>query len=363
MRTKQLGLDLSNRVSQAYARDGQGPAVYGRYKEHGYKVEPLIDKLGTRITENVSGTEAFRIAGLDWRVERRPVAQMGQDGWIEDPNYIGIHRSDTGHKFQTAKKGYTPVDHLAIADLFNYLSGEIDIENVLSIRQGAKVYATASIKVEDEVVPGDRVRRYLHAFNSHDGSSSFGVFFTDVRLACANQLSMLSRRETKNATESGQGLRMKHTKSITDFAKNLPQLIDLERQSFHKSIADLRDLTGIPLNAELTRRVLEATYSEKLANPIRDKQTGDKRQRILTDLSEFGVIRDHLYGKTGFGMDMDGVRGTVYGLFNAITQCETHDGGRSKDSTERNRARLESLYQGSAAKRINACRDACLALV
>lgn len=352
-----------NAVSQAYAKDGKGPAVYGKYKEAGYKVEPLIDKLGVRITENVSGTEAFRIAGLDWTAEKRPAAYMGADGWVQDPDHCSIVRSDNDQLMQIAGKGYEPVQHTAIADLLNFLSGEVEIENVLSIRGGKKVYACASIKVEGEVVPGDRVKRYLHAFNSHDGSSSFGVFFTDVRLACANQLGMLTKRESKNATESGQGMRMRHTKSVTEFAKNLPQLIDLERQTFHKSLEGLRDLAGIPLTAELTRRVLEATYADKLATPIKDRQTGERRQRILTDLPEFGAIREHLYGSTGFGMDMEGVRGTVYGLFNGITQYESHDGGKSKDSTERNRARLESLYGGSASKRINAASAACLALV
>ena len=105
MRTKQLGLDLSNRVSQAYARDGEGPAVYGRYKEHGYKVQPLIDKVGTRITENVSGTEAFRIAGLDWTVEKRQAAYMGADGWVTDPTSCSIVRSETrGRRFRSRTK-------------------------------------------------------------------------------------------------------------------------------------------------------------------------------------------------------------------------------------------------------------------
>ena len=353
----------NNSVSQAYARDGKGPMVYGKYKEAGYKVEPLIDKLGTRITENVSGTEAFRIAGLDWTAEKRAAFFMGEDGPILAPDHCSVVRSDNGQLMQIAGKGYTPVQHTSIAELFNFLSGEIEIENVLSIRGGRKCYATASIKIEDEVVPGDRVKRYLHAFNSHDGSCSFGVFFTDVRLACANQLGMLTKRESSNAVASGQGLRMKHTKSVLEFAKNLPQLIDLERQSFRKSITELRDLTGVPLTAELTKRVLEVTFADKLATPIKDKQTGDKRDRVLTDLPEFGQIREHCYGGTGLGMDMDGVRGTLYGLLNGITQNQTHDGGKSKDSTERNRARLESLFGGAASKRINAAREACLALV
>jgi len=352
---------FQNSVSQAYARDGKGIAVYGRYREAGYKVEPLVDKVGTRITENVSGTEAFQIAGLDWSVEKQPAFKFVEGEYLLDPDYQYIRRSDTNHDFQLVSKRYEPIQHTVIADLFNYLSGEIEIENVLSIRNGAKCYATASIKVEDEVVPGDRVRRYLHAFNSHDGSSCFGVFFTDVRLACANQLSRLVKREARLAAPE-HGFRRRHVGKVEEFSRDLPQLINMERQSFYTSISELRDLTGIPLTDELTRRILETTYAEKLSKDITDRQTGKTRTRILTDLSEFSTIRSHLSGSTGLGMDMEGVQGTVYGLFNAITQCETHDGGRGQ-GRERNQARLESLYNGNAAKRINITRDACLALV
>ena len=347
----------------AFANDGKGPMVYGPYREAGYKVEPLIDKLGTRIVENVSGTEAFRIAGLDWKAEKRPAFFMGPDGPVMSPDHCSIVRSDNDKLMQIAGKGYTPVQHDAIAELFNYLGSEIRVENVLSIRQGRKCYATASIKAEGEVVPGDRVRRYLHAFNSHDGSSSFGVFFTDVRLACANQLSRLTRIESSNAVKDGCGLKMRHTKSVLDFAQNLPRMIDLERQSFNRDLEAMRDMTNVKLSQEIAERVLKAAYADKLASPIRDKDTGEKRQRLLIDLPEFHTIREHCYGNTGLGMDLEGVRGSLYGLFNGITQCETHDTGRSRDQIERTRARLESLWGGPAAKRIEAAKAACLALV
>lgn len=55
--------------------------------------------------------------------------------------------------------------------------------------------------------------------------------------------------------------------------------------------------------------------------------------------------------------------GTLYGLYNAITQAHTHDFGRAKDETERARTRLESLWGGTSAKRITRAREACLALV
>ena len=358
----QLSLQ-TNRVSQAFSANGTGPAIYGRYRDRGYSVNPLIGRVGTMVPETASASEAFAIAGLDWSADKRPAFFMGPDGPLESKEHCSIVRSDTNQLLGIHGAGYTPVQNSALINLLDYLREDIKIENVLSIRHGRKVFATASIQAEDEVVPGDRVRRYIHAFNSFDGSSAFGVFFSDVRLACANQLSYLTGKAASRAATDGHGLRMKHTQSVTRFAENLPHLIDLERQSFRHSIDELRDLAHTKLTAEVARRVLEATYADKLAIPIKDKVTGDKRERTLNDLPEIGLIRSHYSGDTGFGMNLEGVRGTAYGLFNAITQFETHDAGRAKDETERARARLESLWGGDASRRITRAREACLALV
>ena len=354
----------ANRVSTAYAADGIGPAVYGRYRERGYAVNPLIGRVGTMVPENASASEAFAIAGLDWSADKRPAFFMGPDGPIQSFDHCSIVRSDTNKLLAIHGIGYTPVQNNALVNLLDYLREDVRIENVLSIRGGRKVYATASIDTEDEVVPGDKVRRYLHLFNSHDGSSGFGVFFSDVRLACANQLAYLTGKAVGTATRDGSGLRRKHTASVTQFAQQLPQLIDLERRSFRQSISELRELTNVQLNSEIARRVLEATYADKLTTPIKDKTSGAMRPRTIADLKEVELIRSHYAGDTGLGIrNTPGVAGTLYGLFNAITQTETHDSGRAKDETDRARARLESLWGGTSAKRIDQARQACLALV
>jgi phage/plasmid-like protein (TIGR03299 family) len=353
-----------NTVTTAYAADGRGPAVYGRYRERGYAVNPLTAQVGTFVPERASASEAFTIAGLDWTAEKRPVFYMGPDGPLPAADHCSIVRSDTNQLLGIHGTAYTPVQNSALINLLDYLRENIHLETVLSIRNGRRVYATASIDTESEVVPGDRIRRYLHLFNSHDGSSGFGVFFSDVRLACANQLNYLTGRAARNASAAGAGLRRRHTSSVTEFARQLPQLIDLERRTFAASIDELRSLTSVRLTTEIARRVLEATYADKLATPIRDKQTGDKRPRTLADLPEIGAIRSHYSGDTGMGIrDIPGIAGTAYALFNAITQHTTHDTGRSTDATERARARLEQLWGGSAAKRIERAREACLALV
>jgi phage/plasmid-like protein (TIGR03299 family) len=354
----------ANAVSTAYASNGHGPMVYGKYRDRGYAVNPLTAQVGTFVPERASASEAFAIAGLNWTAERRPVTFMGADGPLTSNDHVAIVRSDNDGLLGIHGTGYTPVQNNALVNLLDYLREDIHIETVLSIRGGRKVFATATINTEDEVVPGDRVRRYLHLFNSHDGSSGFGVFFSDVRLACANQLAYLTGKAVGNAVHDGSGLRRKHTASVTQFAQQLPHLIDLERRSFSRSVDEMRSLANVQLTSELARRVLEVTYADKLATPIRDKSTGDKRPRTIADLKEVATIRSHYTGDTGLGIrDIPGVAGTLYGLFNAITQHATHDTGRATDATERARARLESLWGGTSAKRIERAREACLALV
>lgn len=338
-------------------------AVYGKYKEAGYAVAPLHSRLGTQIESNLSAHEAFRAAGLDWTADKRTISYMGADGPITSTRHCAIVRSDNNELLGIHGRDYTAVQNSALVNVLDYLREDIEIENVLQIRGGRKVFATARIHTEAEVVPGDRVRRYLHLFNSHDGTSGFGIFFSDVRLACANQLRYLTGKGLTQATNEGAGLRMKHTASVTKFAESLPQRIDLERRSFSKSISELRDLTNVTLNGETLRRVLEATYADKLATPIKDKHTGEKRDRTLADLKEIPVIRSHFSGDTGLGINHQGIAGTAYGLFNAITQFETWDSGRSKDETERARTRLISLWGGEGSNRIERARKACLALV
>ena len=352
------------RVSTAYARNGAGPAVYGSYRERGYAVNPLTAQVGTLVPENASPSEAFAIAGLDWTADKRPAFFAGAEGPVRSPEHCSIVRSDTNELLGIQGAGYTPVQNSALVQVLQSLDGSIDLETVLSLRQGRRVFASASIRTEDEVVPGDRIRRYLHLFNSHDGSSAFGVFFSDVRLACANQLNFLTGKEQRRAVAKGQGLRARHTSSVERFAAELPQLIDLERRTFARSLDEMRALAQLRCTPEVARRVLEATFADKLAVPLRDRKTGDTRPRTIGDLPEVDVIRGHYSGRTGMGIaENDAIRGTAYGLFNAITQFCTHDAGRAKDGTERARARLESLFGGPAAQRIDRAREACLALV
>lgn len=190
-----------------------------------------------------------------------------------------------------------------------------------------------------------------------------GVFFSDLRLICANQLAYISGKGARGARTAGHGLVMRHTKGVLEFAQNLPRLINLQNQTFTQSLEQLKPLTTTRLSTEDARRILEATYADKLSTPIKDKETGKPRPRTLADLEDscLSTIRSHAYGSTGIGIDPSDR--SAWNLFQAITQFETHESSRLKDNTAAARARLESLWGGASSQRIDRAREACLALV
>lgn len=353
----------SNVVDTQYAAPGVQPMyVYGPYKAAGYAVNPLIHTAGgTPIETGVSAAEAFTQAGLNWRAETAMGGAVFPDGRVVSSKaYKAVVNPTTGQIVGMHRPTYTVVDHTAFIPVLDYHREDLKIENILSLNGGAKVFITASIFTEGEIVKGDVIRRYLHLFNAHDGSAAFGGLFSDERLWCANQMNGFLGYTAGRQIKAGYGFRAKHTQSVTEFASLLPQMLDLEKRTFTNRMEELRAMTKVNLTTDLQRRILEQTFATKLATPLKDKETGQLRERTLQDLPEIEVINEMAWGATGYGMDLPHVRGTVYGLYNALTQYETHSIGRGND-VERARARLESLWGGQSGKRLQNGFEACLA--
>lgn len=326
---------------------------------------------GTPVGPDATPAQAFAAAGAAFQVEPRPLAFAMTTGeaddlttgvpWAGISTHKALVRTDTGRALGVVGRGYQPIQNQALIDLFAFLHEDAQLDNIVVLGGGKRVYATASISIEGEVIPGDPIRRHLHAFNSFDGTTSFGVFFSDLRLVCANQLAYVSGKGSRRAKARGEGLVVRHTKAAEAFAQRLPELIDLQTRTFRQSLEELKPLTTAKLTTEAARAILEATYADKLAVPIKGDD-GKPRPRTFDDLkTERETIRSHYAGSTGIGIDTSDR--SVWNLFQAITQFETHDAGRLKDPVAAARARLESLWGGESANRIDRARQACLALI
>lgn len=366
MTTAPIHRDTAEALAVSRPLIGKATGSYGR--EAHLLLTPAAAAGATGIDPNATPRHAFRLAGADFSVESRPIAfdraagtpaDVNGPDWRPVASHKAIVRTDLNRTLGIVGKNYTPIQNEALLNLFEYLREDAQIENIIVLNGGAKVVVSASIAVEAEVREGDTIRRYLHAFNGHDGGTALGVFFSDLRLVCANQLRFITGRGSRSATRAGEGVRARHTSGGADLAKKLPQLIDLQQQRFRREVEELQLMLPVRVTPEAANHILTATFSDKLAKPVKVERGSDEtRERTLSDLPEVETIRSHFARGTGIGIDPREL--SVYNLFQATTQWASHDAGRAKDDVERARTRLEALWGGTLSQRIDRCRTACL---
>jgi phage/plasmid-like protein (TIGR03299 family) len=140
---------------------------------------------------DVSPSEAMRITGLGWEVGKEPIYLA--DGTVV-PDRFAVVRKDRGLPLGIVGSEYSVFQN---AELFGFMGGFCDvagtsIETCGSLRDGRTIWAM-SRSGETEYVKGDPVEKYFMIKNSHDGSSSLEIAFTDVRVVCNNTLSAALR--------------------------------------------------------------------------------------------------------------------------------------------------------------------------
>jgi phage/plasmid-like protein (TIGR03299 family) len=330
---------------------------------------------GTPVGPDATPRLAFAAAGCDFKVVERPIfANLtpefrpgvdyldGVATLQQIPGHKAIVREGSNETLGVVSKGYHPVQNESFIALFEFLREDATLENIVAVNGGRKVFATASVNLRGEVKDGDSICRYLHAFNSFDGTTAFGVFFSDMRLVCSNQLRYISGRGARKAKADGVGLSLRHTKQVEEFAKRLPELIDLQNQRFQQDLSKLKPLTTLRVNNSQFIAILERAYADKLAVPVVDKDTKKKRQRTLADLEATILPIEH-HAFRGSGIGLDPADHSAWNVLQAISQFETHEAGKLKDPLANARARLESLWGGAASHRLDRAQEACLALV
>ena len=176
---------------------------------------PSFSTLGTETKTARTAEEALKEAQLDWGVYK-----------TDEPVNVMIPRSELNKeelrifakdKFMTYRYNpitnepeslgvvgsrYTPVQNLEAFSLLNNIaddSGAV-FDSAGSLDGGKKVFMTMKLPEGIQVGGVDKVDMYLLAWNAHDGSSSFSIHVTPIRLWCQNQIRMIMRTAESSYT-------------------------------------------------------------------------------------------------------------------------------------------------------------------
>jgi phage/plasmid-like protein (TIGR03299 family) len=159
-------------------------------------------KLGTVTQNALTAEEALETAYLDWHVfkSEEPVSTpvLSYDGEKTETikykdkfmTYRYNPKTREAEALGVVGNRYTPVQNSEAFSFLNFLADESGavFETAGSIDNGKKVFMTMKMPEGMKIGGVDDLDLYLMAWNTHDGSSSFSVAVTPIRVVCQNTL-------------------------------------------------------------------------------------------------------------------------------------------------------------------------------
>jgi phage/plasmid-like protein (TIGR03299 family) len=243
-----------------------------------------------------------------------------------------LMRSDTKDAIGFVSSRFKVVQPREILDFMASLTEEagMTLETAGTLHGGRKFWALAKIGAETVIKDKtDKVGGYLLLATATDGSMATTGKRTTVRVVCQN---------TMNAALRGRSDAKISHRSTFD-AEAMKDELGVSREEFHAWAATMRLLANERIGTDRAERVLiEAITGTELK-----KQTAAQVEEAREKASFKKMME--LFNGQGRGSNLDGVKGTAWGLLNATTEfVDHHVRATSQDN------RLESAWFGPGEK-------------
>lgn len=263
--------------------------------------------LGEMVQEAPTSADALRLAGLDWRVDSKPVQVCG--GRKVDGFRANVRATD-GAVLGMVSDRYRICQNTDAFDFTdNLIGGEVRYETAGSLQGGRKIWLLA--KLPDTSLLGDAVEPYLCFTNSHDGSGAIRVCMTPVRVVCQNTLNIAlsGAKRTWAARHTG------NIDAKLEEARTCLTLAD-------KYMAELNSAADKLANTTVTDDQIQQILSELF--PLKDDASDREKNNVKALKDEYMVCY--------FMPDVAKFRGTAWGAVNAMADMVDHNKPRRNTS-------------------------------
>lgn len=278
--------------------------------------------LGDTVQPGASMAEWLQAAGMEWKIRRSRVRYgEGANQLIMDDQHV-LFRSDTKAPLGIVSDKYRVFQPAETLEFFRDLLPQgFEINTAGTLYGGKKFWALASIGEEFTIGTRDRLRGFILAASSADGSIRTTFKNVITRVVCDNTL-------TAGMRERGVQIAISHRSTVDTAA--VKEKLGLARGQFHKEMAELRRLAETPV----TQAMADQFLGELLVETKMVTKKDATRSRAFIAISE-------LFNGKGLGSTLDGVDGTAWGLLNAVTEYVDHHAKAADVSN-----RLDSAWFG-----------------
>ena len=268
---------------------------------------------GQAITDPYDINAGLREAHIDFEVETVPMYHnIDTDGLeIEPsvvPNKVVIRRTDTLVPLGIASSRYRAFQTKdAVRFLDDLLGkGKFKLEVAGALGEGERIWIL--VKAEGEavrIIGDDIVDKYFLVALGHDGQFNVVAMFTGIRVVCNNTLSAA-------IAAADDCIKIRHTGDVLGKASIAATLLRTAGVYFDEVSEQYRYLATKQVKQETLRRYLMDVCDQ--AVPY-----ADTSQKVKNRIELYEKAHD-----TGLGSDLKGVRGTLWGAYNAVTEVVDH---------------------------------------
>lgn len=304
---------------------------------------------GREVSWPLTWEEALSRGGLDWEVRSVPLwagpgtllPPTGQPSLFGEPlppclarvpGRKALVRADRpqgapGSVLGVVHDDFVPLQNREGIEAFDEvfgLGGKV-YETGGWLGDGERIWLLARAGDPLEPLPGDEVRRYVLFANSHDGSTAIRVRRTGIRVVCQNTFTLALGERA-----AGPELRLRHAFSLEALRGELQLLRDRWKAEERDLAAGLRLLGARQAPAGALPVLLDRLFPLPKAPAL-----GASRAVLLSferRLAETEEARGTLAQlvEAGRGTELKNVRGSLWGLFNAVTEYADHHAGERR---------------------------------
>jgi phage/plasmid-like protein (TIGR03299 family) len=279
-------------------------------------------------------------SGMDFRILRSKVRYFADRAGTDQREMSDQHvlmRSDTGEALGLVSNKYKTVQPAQVLGFFNDLADSLGVklETAGTLFGGRKFYATA--RIGEEYIfgnTGDKLRPYLLLATSCDGSTKTTARDILTRVVCANTMAAamseatkhvvnLSHRSDFDADKIRAQLGIVDTLAIAQACETLTQvqMSDDKAQDFVRQL--LRPAKPAAIVAPQPVSVESAAdFAALLQKPFVPADLAADEDTKRAPKGEAEILR--LFRGAAIGSDIGGVRGTAWGMLNAVTEYVDH---------------------------------------
>ena len=277
--------------------------------------------LGTPVQSALTSAEALKVAGLDWKVEARPVFT---DKGIKIPGYVANTRDSDNSVLGIVSDKYRIVQNVdAFAFTDSLIGDDCRYETAGSLRNGKSTFMLA--RLPQKKILGDDFDNYICFTNTHDGTGAVKVCSTNVRVVCNNTLNLALNTAKRSWT-------CKHMGRIEDKLQEAQRALQLAEEYTEQLSIYAERAANITIDEAKTYEVLKQLF------PISDDASDRMKKNNQDAINDF---RNCLVA-----VDLSPFYGTLWGLVNAASDFAYH----------RTPTRMTSTYQeGKMNQAIHGC--------